>query len=65
MLDEFRTHPRETLTGIVQRRKERDPGWQIPLSVRLLDRMFARDSRTRDRFGTLALRIFRIGRSES
>jgi hypothetical protein len=60
MLDEFRTHPRETLSGIIQRRRERDSDWRVPLSVRLLERMFARDSRTRDRFGALALRVFRV-----
>ena len=65
MLDEFRTQPRQTLSGIVQRRAERNPGWQPPLSVRLLDRMFARDSRTRDAFGALALRLFRVRRSEN
>lgn len=65
MLDEFRTHPRETLSGIIQRRSERNPGWRAPLSIRLLDRMFVRDSRTRDRFGTLALRIFRVRRAQS
>ncbi len=65
MLDEFRAHPRETLYGIIERRMERNPGWQPPLSVRVLDRMFVRDSRTRDRFSALALRIFGIRRSEN
>jgi MoaA/NifB/PqqE/SkfB family radical SAM enzyme len=65
MLDEFRTHPREALSGIIQRREERNPAWGPPLSVRMLERMFVRDSRARDLFGTLALRIFRIRRSES
>lgn len=65
MLDEFRIHPAETLSGIVRRRKERDSQWTPPLSVRLLERMFARDSRTRERFGALALRVFRVRRSEN
>ena len=65
LLDEFRTRPRETLSGIIQRRKERDPNWQTPVSVRLLERMFVQDSRTRDRFGALALRLFGVRRSEN
>lgn len=65
MLDEFRAHPRETLSGIVQRRKERDPNWRAPIAVRLLERMFLQDSRTRDRFGALFLFLFRVRRSEN
>jgi MoaA/NifB/PqqE/SkfB family radical SAM enzyme len=65
MLDEFRTHPRETLAGIIQRRKERDPHWRPPASVRLLERMFVENSRARERFGALALRLFRVSRSEN
>lgn len=30
MMDEFREHPRETLTGIINRRKEHDSDWQPP-----------------------------------
>jgi MoaA/NifB/PqqE/SkfB family radical SAM enzyme len=63
MLDSFRTRPRQELAGIVNRRKERDPSWQPPLSIRALERMFLRDSRTRDAFGALALRLLRIHRS--
>jgi hypothetical protein len=59
MLDEFREHPRETLAGIVERRKERDHDWHPPLSVRLLEWMFLHDSKRRDRFGRIALRLFR------
>lgn len=58
MLDDFRSKPRETLAGIIARRKERDPEWHTPASVRLLDWMFLRDSRTRDVFGAMALRLF-------
>jgi MoaA/NifB/PqqE/SkfB family radical SAM enzyme len=64
MLDEFREHPRETLIGIIERRKERDPGWQPPLSVRLLDWMFLGDSKRRDRFGAVALRLLRANESK-
>jgi len=65
MLDAFRTQPQETLAGIIQRRKQQAPEWQPPTSVRLLERMFLHDSRARDRFGALALRIFRVSKSEN
>jgi MoaA/NifB/PqqE/SkfB family radical SAM enzyme len=61
MLDEFREHPRETLIGIMDRRKERDPAWQPPASVRLLEWMFLQNSKRRDRFGAIALRLLRAG----
>ncbi len=59
MLDEFRTRPKETLVGIIERRKERDPEWQPPASVRALDWMFLRNSRTRRMFGAVAVRLLR------
>jgi hypothetical protein len=65
MLEAFRTHPQQTLAGIIQRRKQQAPEWQPPASIRLLERMFLQDSRTRDRFGALALRIFRVRKSEN
>lgn len=65
MLDSFRTQPRETLAGIIERRKERDPSWRAPASVRALDWMFLRDSRARRAFGTMALRLFRIKRTST
>jgi hypothetical protein len=58
MLDEFRTRPRAALSGIIERRQQRDPGWQVPISVRTLERIFLRDSRTRDFFAALAVRAF-------
>jgi MoaA/NifB/PqqE/SkfB family radical SAM enzyme len=63
MLDDFRTRPRETLAAIIERRKERDPAWHPPLPVRTLERMFMRDSRTRDFFGSIALRFLRANRA--
>jgi MoaA/NifB/PqqE/SkfB family radical SAM enzyme len=60
MLDRFRTEPRETLNGIISRRQQRDPNWHPPASIRLLENMFLKDSRTRDLFGALALRLFRV-----
>ncbi len=62
MLDSFRTEPRETLAGIIDRRKQRDPSWQPPISVRALDRMFLRDSRARKLFSAIALRALWGGR---
>jgi MoaA/NifB/PqqE/SkfB family radical SAM enzyme len=64
MLDEFREKPRETLTGIISRRQERNASWQVPLSIRVLKRLFLSDSRTRDRAGALALRLFGIRRAK-
>ncbi len=60
MLDEFRTRPKETLAGIVDRRKQRDPSWQVPASIRALDWMFLRDSRTRDLFGAVVMKALGI-----
>ncbi len=64
MLDGFRTRPRETLAGIIERRKERDPAWKPPASVRLLERMLLGDSDTRDRVGAIALRLLGVRRVE-
>jgi MoaA/NifB/PqqE/SkfB family radical SAM enzyme len=63
MLDDFRTRPRETLAGIIARRKERDPSWKPPISVRALEGMFVRNSGTRDFFGSIALRVLRAKRN--
>ena len=62
MLDDFRTRPRETLAGIIARRKERDPAWQTPISIRALEYMFLHDSKARDRFRNLALKLFGVKR---
>jgi hypothetical protein len=59
MLDQFRTDPREALAGILERRKELDPAWEPPASVRLLSWMFLNDSRARNLFGAIAQRVFR------
>jgi MoaA/NifB/PqqE/SkfB family radical SAM enzyme len=65
MLDSFRTQPRETLAGIIDRRKQRNATWQPPLSVRLLNRMFVQDSRLRNAFGGIALRVFGLKRDSA
>lgn len=60
MLDEFRERPVETLSGIIQRRRNQDPSFQLPFAVRILDWMFLRDRARRDAIGKIALRIFRV-----
>ena len=62
MLDEFRTRPRETLAGILDRRRQRDPGFRPPASVRLLESMFLKDSPLRNIFSAVALRLFQVRR---
>lgn len=59
MLDRFREKPKETLNGILTRRRERDPNWKTPAFVQALQWAFLRDSKTRDRFGALALKMLR------
>jgi MoaA/NifB/PqqE/SkfB family radical SAM enzyme len=59
MMDDFRERPRETLAGIIERQKEHDPSWQPPPAVRFLDWMFLRDSKRRDWFGKIALRLLK------
>jgi MoaA/NifB/PqqE/SkfB family radical SAM enzyme len=65
MLDSFRTQPRVTLNGIIQRRQERDPNWRPPAGLRALEWMFLRDSRRRDMFGGFALRLFGLKRERA
>lgn len=65
MLDSFRQKPRETLTGIIERRKERNPQWQVPASIRALEWAFLRDSHTRDRVGAIALHILGVNKRKS
>ncbi|MGA2880036.1 MAG: hypothetical protein ABSG13_13900 [Bryobacteraceae bacterium] len=36
MLDDFREKPRETLAGILERRRETDPSFRPPAAVRVL-----------------------------
>ncbi len=61
MLDSFRTQPKRTLAGIIDRRRERNPSWRTPVSVRALEWMFLRDSRASRAFGAMAVRLFRAG----
>jgi len=54
MLDDFREKPRETLAGILARRREIDPSFRAPVAVRVLLWMFL-DQRRRGFFGKLML----------
>jgi len=62
MMDSFRTNPQAALHGIIARRKERDAGWKEPVFLRMLEWAFLRDSKTRDVFGALAMRLFGLKR---
>jgi MoaA/NifB/PqqE/SkfB family radical SAM enzyme len=64
MLDDFREKPRETLAGILERRREADPTFRAPVAVRVLSWMFL-DQRRRGFFGKLMLRLLRIKAGES
>ncbi len=59
MLDEFRERPRETLAGILDRRRQMDPGFQSPALVRVLSWLFL-DERRREFFGKVFLNVLRV-----
>lgn len=63
MLDDFRTRPSATLNGILDRARQRDPSWKPPLAITILERMFLKDSRTRDFFGGVAMRLLGVRRT--
>jgi len=58
MLDEFRERPRETLNGILDRRRAVDPDFRTPATVRALSWMFL-DDRRRRFFGKIAAFVSR------
>jgi len=64
MLDSFREAPVRTLSGIIDRRRHRDPEWRPPASVRLLQWMFLEDPKRRDRLGAFALWLLRARRAQ-
>lgn len=64
MLDDFREKPRETLDGIMQRRREADPSFRTPAAVRMLSWMFL-DQRRRGFFGKLMLGALGIKRKRA
>jgi MoaA/NifB/PqqE/SkfB family radical SAM enzyme len=55
MLDDFRERPRETLHGILERRRAVDPGFRTPATVRALSWMFL-NPRRRAFFGKMTAR---------
>ncbi len=61
MLDAFREQPRETLAGILDRRRRRDPDFRVPTLVSLLDWMFLNPAR-RGFFSRFALRLLGASR---
>ncbi len=64
MLDDFRQKPRETLDGIMQRRREADPSFRTPVAVQMLSWMFL-DQRRRGVFGKLMLGALGIKRKRA
>ena len=54
MLDDFREKPRETLEGILDRRRQADPNFREPTAIRMLSWMFLHRGR-RNFFGKLVL----------
>jgi MoaA/NifB/PqqE/SkfB family radical SAM enzyme len=61
MLDDFRTRPRETLAGIIERRRQLDPAFQPPTMVRALSWLFLNERR-RAFFGRCAMGMLRLRR---
>jgi MoaA/NifB/PqqE/SkfB family radical SAM enzyme len=59
MLDDFRERPRETLAGILERRRELDPEFRPPAIVSVLSWLFL-DPRRRGFFGKLVLHALRL-----
>jgi MoaA/NifB/PqqE/SkfB family radical SAM enzyme len=59
MLDDFRTRPRETLQGILDRRRALDQTFKPPALVRALDWAFLSGPHRRT-FARLAMAVFRI-----
>lgn len=58
MLDDFRERPKETLDGILRRRKQTDPNFRTPASVRALSWLFLHPKR-RDFFGRIVVSLLR------
>jgi MoaA/NifB/PqqE/SkfB family radical SAM enzyme len=59
MLDDFRERPRETLTGILDRRRALDPRFRPPAVVGVLSWLFL-DPRRRGFFGKLMINALRL-----
>ena len=63
MLDDFREKPRETLAGILDRRRRLDPGFKTPAAVSMLSWLLV-DPRRRGVFGKLMLSVLRLNGGE-
>ena len=61
MLDEFRERPRETLTGILDRRRAIDADFHTPAAVNVLSWLFL-NQRRRGFFGKLIVRALGLKR---
>jgi MoaA/NifB/PqqE/SkfB family radical SAM enzyme len=61
MLDEFRERPRETLAGILDRRRAMDPTFRPPAAVKVLAWLFL-DQRRRGFFGKMMISALRLKR---
>jgi MoaA/NifB/PqqE/SkfB family radical SAM enzyme len=61
MLDEFRERPRETLAGILDRRRAMDPTFRPPAAVKVLSWLFL-DQRRRGFFGKMMISALRLKR---
>ncbi len=61
MLDEFRERPRETLAGILDRRRDVDPNFRPPAAVKVLAWLFL-DQRRRGVFGKIMISALRLKR---
>ncbi len=59
ILDRFREKPREALNEMLEWRREHDPSFKVPRSVKLLYWMFLDNNRSRS-FQKLALRLLRV-----
>ena len=59
MLDSFREKPRETLAGILDRRRQLDPGFRPPAIVGVLSWLFL-DQRRRGVFGEVIVNALRL-----
>jgi MoaA/NifB/PqqE/SkfB family radical SAM enzyme len=59
MLDDFRERPRETLSGILDRRRAVDPHFRTPVLVGLLSWLFL-DPQRRSFFGKLMISVLRL-----
>lgn len=61
MLDEFRERPRETLAGILDRRRAMDPRFRTPATVKVLSWLFL-DQQRRGVFGKMMISALRLKR---